>query len=165
MNIQKFKSIKQLIAKKVDMIQEIEQDNKLAYYKISKGILEALLCTSIIDTKALLLGKKKNEEKEKSFIYDIDETIKSTKLLITACDIQYKELLKLNREKLLDRQKNDILELHHKLKPIVLDLETTQTFLLEKAVLVEELLGTENISREKINVLIEQFYQELKGTG
>lgn len=41
MNIQKFKSMKQLISKKVDTIQDIEQESKLTYLLITENILQS----------------------------------------------------------------------------------------------------------------------------
>ena len=158
MNIQKFKSIKQLIAKKVDMIQEIEQENQLTYLMITENILQSLKINNHDDAKALLNSLQNKQDSL------ITGTIENTKMLIEACDVQNRKLLELKQEDISEKQKRDVLELYHKIEATILDLKTLLTFLLEKLDLVEELLKMEEFSGEKIDRLIEQLHQELKGT-
>jgi len=158
MNIQKFKSIKQLIAKKVDTIQDIEQENQLTYLMITENILQSLKINNHDDAKALLNSLQNKQDSL------ITGTIENTKMLIEACDVQNRKLLELKQEDISEKQKRDILELYYKIEATILDLKTLLTFLLEKLDLVEELLEMEKFSGEKIDSLIEQLHQELKGT-
>ena len=158
MNIQKFKSIKQLIVKKVDMIQEIEQENQLTYLMITENILQSLKINNHDDAKALLNSLQNKQDSL------ITGTIENTKMLIEACDVQNKKLLELKKGDISEKQKKDVVELYHKVEATILDLKTLLTFLLEKLNLVEELLKMEEFSGEKVNILIEQLHQELKGT-
>jgi len=156
MNIQKFKSMKQLISKKVDTIQDIEQESKLTYLLITENILQCLKMDNQDDAKALL---NSFQNKQDSLITG---TIENTKLLIQACDVQNKKILEL-KQIVSEKQKNDILELYHKIEAILLDLKTLLTLLLEKLDLVEELLKMEDILGEKIDILIGELHKELKG--
>jgi len=157
MNIQQFKSKKQSISKKVDTIQDIEQENKRAYIDITTTILNSLKRSNKDKAKRLLNSLQDNKDGLTT------KTIENTKLLLEACDFQNKQLLELKQKSLSENQKKDILELHHKIETIKLDLETLITFLFEKLDLVEELLKLDNIPEEKINALVEQLHKELKG--
>ena len=157
MNIQKFKSMKQLISKKVDTIQEIEQENQQTYFLITENIVQCLKMDNQDDAKALLNSL---QNKQDSLIIG---TIENTKLLIQACDIQNKKLLELKQDDISEKQKRDILELYHKVEAIILDLETLLTLLLEKLDLVKELLMMEEISGDKIDRVIKELHQKLKG--
>ena len=156
MNIQKFKSMKQLISKKVEIIIQLEKENKSAYFEITKNILDSLFIDNQDEAKALLNSL---QDKQDSLITG---TIENTKLLIQACDIQNKKLVEL-MQTVSEKQKSDILKLHYDVEAIVLDLKTLLTLLLEKLDLLEELLTMEEISGKKIDTLIKELHQELKG--
>ena len=149
--------MKQLISKKVDTIQEIEQENQQTYFLITENIVQCLKMDNQDDAKALLNSL---QNKQDSLIIG---TIENTKLLIQACDIQNKKLLELKQDDISEKQKRDILELYHKVEAIILDLETLLTLLLEKLDLVKELLMMEEISGDKIDRVIKELHQELKG--
>jgi len=144
--------------KKIETIIDIEKDNKLVYWDIIRTILQSLYINNFSDKKALL-GSLLNQQDS-----SIIGTIENTKMLIQACDVQNSKLLELKQEDILEKQKRDVLELYHKVEAIILDLKTLLTLLLEKLDLVEELLKMEEFSGEKVNMLIEQLNQELKGT-